>query len=300
MACFLRLSASSSAPDEYAAPASDVYFNTGVFDKGVVTATASAAEIADNAMLNDSLRFYLEMLQAYPYRCAMTTQLFGRSQYVSVSTQRDTPSFSTTKGPNETFSVARFDMFSDDVRLYVPSIASYLRLEHSALMGRYVLKPRAGAATTASNVSVTCDVGSGAFLSRRRYSIATRSGYRLRVLSSGGLAQTSTNGVDTEFYVERMADNTCYIMQARRVLVIGDDGFVRMGQVTDLDAAPLRIEAAYDHYGRFLIIGPEPDNRVRFEPTRQLAFDEWSDDLNAPYYDTWEEPFHTFQIHPVD
>lgn len=298
MSFLMRLTGSADAPNAYAYPSSGVYFNGGAFADGVVARTAPPAEV-ESASTGPVFRFYLEMLQAYPYRCAMTTNLFGGGKYVSVSTQRDTPFFSTTKGPNETFSVARFDMFSDDVRLYVPSIASYLRVEYSAAMGAMALKPRTGAATSASNVSIVGEVGTGPFISQVRYSIGTRAGYRLRVLSSGGLAQTATNGVDTEFYVERVADNTYHIMQARRVVVIGDDGFVRMGQVTDLDAAPLRIEAAYDHYGRFLIIGPEPDNRVRFEPTRQLAYDEWSDDLTAPYYDTWEEPFHTFQLHPV-
>ena len=300
MACFLRLSGSTSAPNEYAAPASDVYFNTGAFDRGVVTAIATDAEIANDSKLNESLRFYLEMLQAYPYRCVMTTHKFGRGNYVSVNAQRDTPFITTTKGANETFAVTRFDMFSDDVRLYVPLIASYLRLEHSAVMGRYVLKPRTGAATSASNVSITCDVGTGPFLSTVRYSIGTRPGYRLRAVgSNGGLVQTTASGPDTEFTMVRVTDNTYRITNSGLVLIIDDNGTIRMGQPNDAYAAPLTVQPAYDHFGRFLIVGPEPDFGIRHEPMRQLAFDEVSTEVLAPYYDTWEEPFHTFQIHPI-
>lgn len=299
MSFFLRLTGSQNAPNEYACAASGVLFNDGKVGDAVVADVASGASLEDDAGKGKTHRFYLEMLQAYPYRCMMTTQLFGRGKYVSVNAQRDTPFITTTKGANETFAVTRFDMFSDDVRLYVPLIASYLRLETSAVMGRNVLKPRTGAATSASNVSITCDVGTGPFLSAARYSIGTRPGYRLCVAGGNSLAQTTTSGPNTEFTMVRVTDNTYYITNSGLVLIIDDDGTLRMGGTTELYAAPLMVQPAYDHFGRFLIVGPEPDFSTRHEPMRQLAFDEVSTEVLAPYYDTWEEPFHTFQIHPV-
>ena len=239
------------------------------------------------------------MLQAYPYRCMMTTHLFGPGKYVSVNAQRDTPFMTTTKGANETFAVTRFDMFSDDVRLYVPLIASYLRVEKSSAMGATVLKPRTGAATSASNVSITCSVGVAPFLATARYTIGTRPGYRLRVTGSGDLVQTMASGPDTVFTMVRATDNTYYIKYGGLVLIIADNGTVQVGDADDVLAVPLTVEPAYDHFGRFLIVGPEPDYTNRHEPMRQLAFDELSTEVLAPYYDTWEEPFHTFQIHPV-
>ena len=299
MSFFLRLTGSVSTPDEYARAVAGVFFNDGASGEGVVTAVATASDLDVDPLKDRALRFYLTMLQAYPYRCMMTTHEFGGTKFVSVNAQRDTPFMTTTKGANETFAVTRFDMFSDDVRLYVPLIASYLRLEKSAVMGRNVLKPRTGAATSASNVSLTCDVGAGPFLSTTRYSIGTRPGYRLRVMGGGVLVQAMASGPDTEFTMVRVTDNTYHIKNNGLVLIIDDNGTLRMGNVGEQYAAPLTVQPAYDHFGRFLIVGPEPDYTNRHEPMRQLAFDELSTEVLAPYYDTWEEPFHTFQIHPV-
>ena len=97
----------------------------------------------------------------------------------------------------------------------------------------------------------------------------------------------------------RVTDNTYHIFHGSLVIIIDDNGTVQVENPSSVLAAPLTLEPAYDHFVRFLIVGPEPDFSTRHEPMRQLAFDEVSTEVLAPYYDTWEEPFHTFQIHPV-
>ena len=296
MSFFLRLSGSGSAPNEYANPAPTVYFNNGSWREGVITVFATASELDNTAEKGRSLRFYVQMLQSYPYRCAMFAEEFGRGKFVGASAALDTPGFSTTIGPGETFGIARFDLFSDDVRISVPSLASFLRLEYSAPMGCAVLKPRTGAATSMSNISLVCDTTAGAFLPGRKYFIGTKTGSYISVSSSGLVTQATAISADSVFVFEAAAGypTGTFAIKSYQYMtkVVVSNGIVKaVANATASDC--FAAEPAYDNLGRFLFI------TVGSSPVRQLVYAESGSGVTAPFYDDWEETFHTFQIVPA-
>jgi len=296
MSFFLRLSGSQSAPNEYANPTPAVYFNTGSWGEGVITALATASELDNTAGKGRSLRFYVQMLQSYPYRCAMFADVLGRGKFVSASAARDTPSFSASIGPSETFSVERVDLFSDDVRIYVPSLASFLRLEDSVPMGCAVLKPRTGAATSMSNIKLVCDTATGAFIPGRKYHIGTKTGSYVSVSASGSVSQTTVSGTDCVFVFEAAVGyptGTFAIKSSQHSTTIVISGGVVKAVANATASDCFTTEPAFDNLGRFLFI------TAGSSAVRQLVYAEVGSGVSAPFYDGWEEIFHTFQISPV-
>jgi len=296
MSFFLRLSGSGSAPNEYAFPTPAVYFNNGSWGEGVVTAFATASELDNNAGKGKSLRFYVQMLQSYPYRCVMFAEELGKGKFVSASTARDTPGFSTTVGPGETFSVERFDAFSDDVRINVPSLAAFLRLEYSVPMGCAVLKPRTGAATSQSNIKLVCDTAAGAFIPGKKYYIGTKTGAYVSVSSNGTVSQAGASGADCVFVFEAAVGfptGTFAIKSSQYMttIVISSGAVKAVANASASDC--FTTEPAYDNLGRFLFI------TAGSSAVRQLAYAEAGSGVSAPFYDGWEETFHTFQVTPA-